>query len=109
MVQGHWKSLAFLEYWWNCEEIIPTIISLSLDTHSSILISMTLFKHCLLVHCRGQMLTRGTMPMASLKAVLQNCHACLDASKVGEHIENALKEGLGTHMQELLGWGVGQV
>src|SRR5882672_12705902 len=26
MVQGHWKSSAFLEYWCHCEEIIHTYI-----------------------------------------------------------------------------------
>ena len=51
MVQGCWKSSAFLEYWQNCKEIIPTMIGLSLNTHSSILTSMTSFKRHLLVHC----------------------------------------------------------
>ena len=50
MVQGRWKSLAFLEYWWNFEEIIPTMIGLSLDTRSSILSNMLTFKHQLLAH-----------------------------------------------------------
>ena len=50
MVQGHWKSLAFLKYWRNCKEIIPTMIGLSLDTCSLILTSMSSFKCCLLAH-----------------------------------------------------------
>ena len=50
MVQGWWKSNAFLEYWRNCEEIIPTLIGFSLQSHSSILTQMNAFKQCLIAH-----------------------------------------------------------
>ena len=48
MVQGRWKSMAFLEYWKNCKEIIPTCISLSLSSNSSVLTSMSAFKQCII-------------------------------------------------------------
>ena len=47
MVQGHWKSTAFLDYWCSCEEIIPTFISFSQSSKSSILTTMSSFKQCL--------------------------------------------------------------
>jgi len=50
MVQGHWKSVAFLQYWHNCEEIIPTFIGFSMASKSSLLSSMSSFKHKLLAH-----------------------------------------------------------
>ena len=48
MAQGRWRSTAFLEYWRLCEEIIPTFISFSLQSQSSLLSTMSLFKQCLL-------------------------------------------------------------
>ncbi len=33
MVQGRWKSTAFLEYWHHCEEILPTTIAQCLRSH----------------------------------------------------------------------------
>ena len=48
MVQGHWKSVAFLEYWQSCEEIIPTFIDFSQSSKSSILSTMSAFKQCLI-------------------------------------------------------------
>ena len=44
VVQGHWSSNAFLAYWWNCQEIIPLFIGFSLDSQSSILMTMSHFK-----------------------------------------------------------------
>ena len=44
MVQGHWSSNAFLTYWHKCKEIIPLSIGFSLDSHSSILSTMSHFK-----------------------------------------------------------------
>ena len=38
--------------------------------------------------------TKGSSEAVSLKAILQNCHAYLEPSKVVEHIEDALKEHL---------------
>src|SRR5882724_2535797 len=48
MAQGHWRPSAFLEYWQLCEEIIPTFIGFSLQSQSSLLSSMALFKQHLL-------------------------------------------------------------
>jgi len=48
MAQGRWKSTAFLEYWRLCEEIIPTFVSFSLTSQSSLLSTMSLFKQRLL-------------------------------------------------------------
>jgi len=48
MAQGRWKSTAFLEYWRLCEEIIPTFVSFSLTSQSSLLSTMSLFKQWLL-------------------------------------------------------------
>ena len=48
MVQGRWKSTAFLEYWCNCEEIILTFIVFFLSYKSSVLASMSSFKQCLM-------------------------------------------------------------
>jgi len=48
MAQGRWRSTAFLEYWRLCEEIIPTFISFSLQSQSTLLSTMSLFKQCLL-------------------------------------------------------------
>ena len=48
MVQGRWSSNSFLAYWRNCEEIVPLFISFSLDSHSSILMTMSRFKDHLL-------------------------------------------------------------
>jgi|SRR5882724_9351323 len=44
MVQGRLKSSAFLEYWQNCEEIIPTFIGFSLNSKSSVISGMATFK-----------------------------------------------------------------
>ena len=54
MVQGHWKSNAFLEYWCHCKDILPNMIGLALDpqSHASFLSNMAAFKHKLLsMHC----------------------------------------------------------
>ena len=54
MVQGRWKSNAFLEYWRHCEDILPNMIGLALNLqcHSSFLSNMAAFKHKLLsMHC----------------------------------------------------------
>ena len=48
MVQGWWKSAAFLDYWHLCEEIIPTFIGFSHTSKASILSSMASFKHRLI-------------------------------------------------------------
>ena len=48
MVQGRWKSTAFLEYWHRCEEIIPTFIGFSQASKTSILTSMASFKQWLI-------------------------------------------------------------
>jgi len=48
MAQGWWRSTAFLEYWCLCEEIIPTFIGFSLQSQSSLLSMMGLFKQHLL-------------------------------------------------------------
>jgi len=48
MAQGRWRSTAFLAYWHLCEEIIPTFIGFSLQSQSSLLSLMNLFKQCLL-------------------------------------------------------------
>ena len=48
MVQGPWRSHAFLEYWHLCKEIIPTFIGVSLSSKSSLLSSMSTFKECLI-------------------------------------------------------------
>ena len=50
MVQGWWKSNAFLKYWCNCEEIVPTLIGFSLQSCSSILTRMSAFKQRLIAH-----------------------------------------------------------
>jgi len=47
MVQGRWSSNSLL-YWCKCKEIIPLFISFSLNTHSSILMTMSHFKSKLL-------------------------------------------------------------
>jgi len=44
MVQGCWKSDAFLAYWCHCEEILPLFIGNALTSSSSIVLSMHLFK-----------------------------------------------------------------
>jgi len=44
MVQGRWGSLAFLNYWCLCEEILPTFISFSISSKSSLLSNMAVFK-----------------------------------------------------------------
>jgi len=44
MVQGRWKSAAFLDYWHSCEEIIPTCIGFSQSSKQSILTTMCSFK-----------------------------------------------------------------
>jgi len=44
MAQGHWQSLAFLNYWCLCEEILPTFIGFSLSSKSSLLSTMAIFK-----------------------------------------------------------------
>jgi len=44
MAQGQWCSLAFLNYWQLCEEILPTFISFSLSSKSSLLSNMAVFK-----------------------------------------------------------------
>jgi len=44
MVQGRWKSAAFLDYWCSCEEIIPTCIGFSQLSKQSILSTMCSFK-----------------------------------------------------------------
>jgi len=48
MVQGHWKFAAFLEYWHNCEDIIPMFIGFSLNSRSSVLSGVASFKEQLL-------------------------------------------------------------
>ena len=48
MVQGHWKSDAFLSYWKNCEQILPLFIGSALHSLDSIVSSMNLFKRKLL-------------------------------------------------------------
>jgi len=48
MVQGRWKSTAFLEYWCRCEEIIPTFIGFSQASKPSIPTSMESFKQWLI-------------------------------------------------------------
>jgi len=48
MVQGHWKSNAFLAYWHHCEEILPLFIGSALPSSSSILDMMNIFKHKIL-------------------------------------------------------------
>src|SRR5882672_1379735 len=48
MAQARWRSMAFLEYWRLCEEIIPSFIGFSLQLQSSFLSSMNLFKQRLL-------------------------------------------------------------
>ena len=47
MVQGHWKSDAFLSYWKNCEQILPLFIGSALCSLDSIVSSMNLFKQTL--------------------------------------------------------------
>ena len=48
MVQGHWKSSTFLEYWRSCKEIIPTFIGFFQSSKASILSTMSAFKQHLL-------------------------------------------------------------
>ena len=49
MMQGRWRSNAFLEYWRHCKELLlTTIIGLSLNSRVSILSSMSAFKSKLL-------------------------------------------------------------
>ena len=48
MVQGHWRSSTFLEYWQHCEEILPTMIGISLHSQSLIISTMSAFKQSLL-------------------------------------------------------------
>ena len=43
MVQGHWKSDAFLSYWKNCKQILPLFIGSALCAPDSIISSMNLF------------------------------------------------------------------
>jgi len=47
MVQGHWKSAAFSEYWCLCEEIIPTLIGFLLQSQYFLISTMILFKQWL--------------------------------------------------------------
>ena len=51
MVQGQWCSSAFLEYWWHCEKILPSMISISLHFQTSIISTMSPFKQSLLGTC----------------------------------------------------------
>ena len=44
MVQGHWKSDAFLTYWCHCEEILPLFIRSALPSPTLILNMMCVFK-----------------------------------------------------------------
>ena len=44
MVQGQWSSNTFLAYWWNCKENTPLFIGFSLDSQSSIVMTMSHFK-----------------------------------------------------------------
>src|SRR5882724_1536959 len=48
MVQGHWSSNSFLAYSPKSKEIIPLFISFSLDSHPSILMTISCFKSHLL-------------------------------------------------------------
>ena len=44
MVQGRWKSDAFLSYWKNCKQILPLFISSTLGSPDAIISTMNLFK-----------------------------------------------------------------
>ena len=44
-VQGRWTSNAFLAYWCLCEKIIPLFIRFLLDSHASILNTMSVFRN----------------------------------------------------------------
>src|SRR5882724_8293309 len=48
MVQGWWSSQAFLGYWRQFEEILPLFMGFHLQDHTSILMTMSLFKSRLL-------------------------------------------------------------
>jgi len=48
MVQGRWKSTAFIKYCHNCEDIVPTFFGFSLSSKTSVLASMSTFKQCLI-------------------------------------------------------------
>ena len=41
MMQGHWSSSVFLTYWRHCEEILPLFIGFNLDSHATILSTMS--------------------------------------------------------------------
>jgi len=44
MAQDHWSSQSFLRYWQCCEEILALFISFSLQSHESILSTISTFK-----------------------------------------------------------------
>ena len=48
VVQDHWRSSAFLDYWRLCEEIIPTFVGFSLTSQTFLIFTMLLFQQCLL-------------------------------------------------------------
>ena len=50
MVQGRWKSDAFLSYWKHCEQILPLFIGSAFKMPESILSMMTAFKRKLTSH-----------------------------------------------------------
>ena len=50
MVQGRWKSDAFLSYWKHCEQILLLFIGSAFKTPESILSTMTAFKRKLTSH-----------------------------------------------------------